>query len=193
MKKTAKILNYFLYISLIGIGLIIGIAIRHYYSLPLSETFNIIDLATLVTTVFLAIYIPQVLDKRLQITRDKKELIEKRIVELQALYRKINLITQEDNNITQKDYLAINNTLDITQHKLETIATLLNYSKLDIPFSNDIEKIKALNISHKEVFQSLKKQNGEYIETSDIQANEEILYNQIDQATSLLLFKISDA
>ncbi|MCC8154530.1 MAG: hypothetical protein LIP01_10130 [Tannerellaceae bacterium] len=78
MKDPKRFLKYFLYASLVLIGVVIGIAIRHYYHMPIEETINIVDLATLVTTIFLAVYIPEVLDQRSEVKKDKKELMEKK-------------------------------------------------------------------------------------------------------------------
>ena len=73
-------MRYFLYFFLLGVGIITGIAIRHYSNVPLEETINLVDVATLVVTIFLAVYIPEVLDRKLQVQRDKKTLINNRII-----------------------------------------------------------------------------------------------------------------
>ncbi len=72
MWLTKHFLRYIIYTAFLCLGIIIGIAVNHYYQLPLAEAINIVDLATLVTTIFLAVYIPEVLDRKLEIQRDKK-------------------------------------------------------------------------------------------------------------------------
>ncbi|MDR2084190.1 MAG: hypothetical protein LBP67_04270 [Bacteroidales bacterium] len=125
MKSSNRLLKYFLYFFLVCVGIIIGVAIRHYTNVPLEETINIVDVATLLVTVFLAVYIPEVLDRRLQVQRDKKVLIENRINEFQTLQRKINTLVQDDDAMNEKNYLTIKNELDVSLHKLEIISTLI--------------------------------------------------------------------
>lgn len=193
MKISDSVLKYFLYISLVLIGVVVGIAIRHYYNLPIAEAINIVDLATLVVTVFLAVYIPEVLDQKLQVKRDKKDLIEKRVEELQALYRKINLIVQNEEKMVPRDFLIIRNTLDVLQHKLDTIVTLLTYSNLHVSFASDITKIKELTEKHKRLLYSDSMEDEGFSYSETVEKEEELLYNKIDQTTSLLVFKLSDA
>ncbi|MCD7914481.1 MAG: hypothetical protein LUG96_03985 [Tannerellaceae bacterium] len=193
MNNTDKYLKIFLYVSLLAIGIVIGIAIRHFYDLPLEETFNIVDLATLVATAFLAVYIPKVLDRKLQIQRDKKDLIESRIVELQELYRNINLVIQGEEPMTPKDFLVVKNYLDVSNHKLDTIITLLTYSNMHTSFTHEIQRIRELAEEHKNLLWYDEMEEGTITYEDDIQEKEELLYNRIDEATSLLIFRISEA
>lgn len=193
MKDSDLLLKYFLYFSLIIIGLVVGIAIRHYYNIPIAETINIVDLGTLVVTIFLAVYIPEVLDRKLQIKRDKKDLIEKRIEELQALYRRMNMVVQGEQLLKPKDFRVIKNTSDVTQHKLETIVTLLTYSNIHTSFAEDIKNIRELCDAHKDLLWSEDMEDEGFTYSEDVQEKEELLYNKIDEATCLLIFKISEA
>lgn len=188
-----KYYRLFLYLSLIVIGIIIGIAIRHYYDLPIADTINIVDLATLVATVFLAVYIPDVLDRKLQVRRDKKELIEVRLVQLQALFRKINLIVQGEKEIAQRDFLIVKNTLDIIQSKLDTIGRLLSYANLPVSFADDMKNITDLTAKHKELLYSDQMESAGFSYSLDTIQHEEILNNKIDESTSLLIFRLSEA
>lgn len=185
--KQITILKFLFGLFLMGLGVVIGIAIRHYHNVPLAETINIIDVATLVTTIFLAVYIPEVLDRRLQVKRDKKELIEERVEELQALYRKINMLVQQE-SASDKDKASIKNTLDVCQHKLETIVTLLSASGMKASFSKEIRKIERIGKEHKELLW-----NNKEAYTTEVKEKEETLYNAFDKETCLLVFKISDA
>lgn len=193
MKDSDRLLKYFLYISLIIIGAIIGIAFRHYYNIPLAETINLVDVGALVVTVFLAVYIPEVLDRKLQIKRDKKELIEKRIEELQALYRRMNLIVQSEQVLRPKDFLIIKNVSDICHNKLETIITLLNNSNMNVSFTKDIDKIRKLCREHESLLLSDKMEDEGFTYSEDVPEKQELLYNEIDKVTCLLIFKISEA
>ena len=191
MKHSNNLLSYFLYIALIGIGIVIGIAVRHYYNLPLSETFNIIDLITLVVTAFLAVYIPQVLNRKMQINRDKKDVIENRIIDLQNLYRRINILVQNDDDISPKDLSVIQNTLDISRNKLDTLTTLITFSGFP-DFSKEIKKIQTLHEEHCKLLIT-ENININFQYSGIIRKKEEELFNQLDEATSLLIFRISES
>jgi len=193
MKKTKHIMRYFIYFFLICLGIIIGIAIRHYHNVPLAETINLVDVATLVVTVFLAVYIPEVLDRKLQGQRDKKILIDKRITEFQTLQRKINSLVQDDNAINEKNYMTVKNLLDVSEHKLETIFTLIKYANFGTSFEDEITDIEYLSKKHRDllVIENEVKMGFHY--SYEVQQKEEELFNKIDKTTSLLLFKISDA
>ncbi len=193
MKDSDQFLKYFLYISLIIIGFIVGIAFRHFYNIPIAETINVVDVGTLVVTIFLAVYIPEVLDRKLQIKRDKKDLIEKRIEELQALYRRINLVVQSEQVLRPKDFLVIKNILDICHHKLETIITLLTYSNMHTSFNQDIKNVRKICKEHHNLLWSKNMEDEGFTYSEETPEKEELLYNEIDKMTCLLIFKISEA
>ena len=174
------------------IGIIIGIAVRHYYHIPIVESLDIVDLATLITTVFLAVYIPVVLDRRLQVKKDKKELVEQRILELLALYRKVNIIVQSEEKIHTKEFLSLKNTLDTINFKLDTINTLLNVAHFETSFITEINLIKKLNKEHQELLFSPEEENDFFFYPPEIQEKEELLYGKTDKAACLLIFKISE-
>ncbi|MCD8186228.1 MAG: hypothetical protein LUD68_07185 [Rikenellaceae bacterium] len=152
--KTPLILRILLYAVLLAIGIIVGIAIQHYKNIPLSTEVNLIDLATLVVTVFLAVYIPEVLDQRLQNTQDKKKLIENRIAEYQGILRKINGTVQSDILLDEKTALVVKNNVDILQHKLATAVSLLSYANFKITFEREIDSLKALTDRYAEVIRT---------------------------------------
>ena len=185
-------MRYLFYFFLLAVGIIIGIAIRHYSNVPLEETINLVDVATLVVTVFLAVYIPEVLDRKLQVQRDKKVLIENRITEFQTLQRKINSQVQDSDAINAKNYLTIKNELDVSLHKLETISALIKYANFGASFEEDIANIDSLCKEHRNLLYVEQEKEVKFSYPADIQQKEEVLFNEIDKATSLLLFKISD-
>lgn len=191
MQLKTNFLKIFLYVALICIGIIIGIAIRHYGNLPLSESLNIIDLATLVTTIFLAVYVPEVLDRKLQVAKDKKHLIEQKIEELQALYRKVNLLVQSDLQVSSRSILLIDNTLDVSKSKIKTIRNLLIHANLGNNFVEELNEIEKLCEKHKDLLWINEAESENFAYSIAIQKREELLYNEIDSATSLLIFKIS--
>ncbi|MCD8177132.1 MAG: hypothetical protein LUE98_06830 [Tannerellaceae bacterium] len=193
MKDPRTLYRYFLYASLVLIGIVIGVAVRHYYHMPIEETINIVDLATLVVTVFLAVYIPEVLNRKSEVQKDKKDLIEKRIEELQSLYRRVNLLIQGEEPINPKDFLVVQNILDVAQHKLETLITLLTYAEMHTSFADEINTLRSLSKQHQELLWVQQEPKEDFTYPDDIQQREEKLYNKIDKATCLLIFKISEA
>ena len=195
MKRSSsdRLLRYFFYLILLLIGGLVGFALRHYQSIPVSETINLVDVAALIVTIFLAVYIPEVLDRKLQILRDKKELIEGRIEEYQGLMRRINMLIQNNRKLSGNDLLLVWNLLDVSGHKLDTIVSLLNYAKITGSFECDIQKIKQLNKEHREILRSDQMSNDDFQYSVEIQVKEEELYNQLDKMTSILIFKLSEA
>jgi hypothetical protein len=186
-----KLLRYFFTFAIFLIGIVVGIAIRHYYNIPLSQEINIIDVAMLLTTVFLAVYVPSVLDRQMQVMRDKGNVIEQRIVEFQGLIRRINLIVQSG-AVNYEGCLSINNLLDICDHRLETIVTLLSYYDKSDSYKQEISKVKAFCKKRRELlFIEKVTQEGKKFSQEERKQEEE-LYNQIDRSSSLLLFKVND-
>jgi hypothetical protein len=186
-------MRYFLYVFLLSVGIIVGIAIRHYTNVPLEETINLVDVATLVVTVFLAVYIPEVLDRKLQVQRDKKVLIENRIGEFQTLQRKINSAVQDDDRMNEKSYLTIKNELDVSLHKLDTISTLIRFANPQASFEKEIAEIENQCKAHRDLLLIETKDKAGFVYPDEVQQKEEELFNEIDKTTSLLLFKVSDA
>ena len=189
-QNQKKLLRYFFSFSLLLIGVAIGIAIRHYYQLPLADSVNIVDVATLLITVFLAVYVPSVLDRKLEIMRDEGDVIEKRVTELQTLSRHINTIVQSG-EANYENCLTLNNLLDICDHRLETITTLLSFFDPKNSYKQDVCKVKEFCKEHRElIFMEEVPQDGRKF-TNEERNKEEELYNQIDRSSCLLLFRIN--
>lgn len=193
MSRKKVILRYLFSFFLIALGILVGIVIFSRWHFPIEETLNLMDLITLITTIFLAVYIPEVLDRKLQISRDKKELIEHRLEDLQTLYRRINVLVQSADVYSERDILMINNTLDICQHRLETISTLIGYSKFKYSFDKEMQEIISLSKEHRSTLWTDKIDENAELNLKNVQGQEEILYNKIDQQTCLLIFKLSEA
>ena len=191
MKKQDRKLGIFLNISLVILGIVIGIAIGKYAKIPFQQEVNIIDLAGLLVTVFLAVYVPAVLDRHLQAMRDRKGLLESRIEDYQLLLRRINTIVQDGRKLLPSEQLTIRNLLDIAGHRIDTLITLIKYSHLDSSFSGDIDDVKKADDEHRALLQAAGKAVEDY--TDDIRKQEEMLYIKLDEMTSLLIFKITEA
>ncbi|MCD8194655.1 MAG: hypothetical protein LUD74_08970 [Tannerellaceae bacterium] len=114
-------------------------------------------------------------------------------MELQALYRNVNLLIQGEEPIKSRDLLVVQNTLDVTRNKWKTIVTLLTYSNMHTSFTHEIGHIEHLAEEHRRLLLVDQVNPDGFVYPDDIQQQEEALYNQIDEATSLLVFKISEA
>lgn len=191
MKKKSKLMNVFLNLSLIIIGLIVGIAIGNYGNIPFQQEVNIVELAGLFVTVFLAVYVPAVLDRQLQSLRDRNDLLESRIEDYQSFLRRINMIVQEDRSLQGNEPLTLINLLDISGHRINTLASLIKNSRFDASFSKDITAIRKVNDQHRDLLLP----EGKPVENygDDIRKQEEELYFKLDEMTSLLILKISEA
>lgn len=187
-----KAIKYFIYLLLIAICISIGIVIPQYFKISEVESINIIDIATLVTTIFLAVYIPEVLEKKQKIKHEKKMLIEERIDQLQILYRKINTLVQQL-RLNQHNNHEVIHLLDICQHRLNTIDILYRHAELKVSFKDDIQKLETLCEEHQKLLceEHSNTEKG-YIYPPIIRKQEEFLYNKIDTACCLLIFKLSD-
>lgn len=190
-QRKDKILTWFLRIGLVIMGIAIGIAIRHYYNIPIVETINIVEVATLIVTILLAVYIPAVFDRQIQVKQDKKDLIENRIDDLQDFYRKINVLVQQGSN-SQKDVMLTKNILDIASNRLTTIIALLENLAVKSTFEKEIRALKALDKKHYELLINNDFTGDNFTYPPHVRDEEELLYNKLDRATSLLVFKISD-
>lgn len=184
-------MNVFLNLSLIIIGLIVGIAIGNYGNIPFQQEVNIVELAGLFVTVFLAVYVPAVLDRQLQSLRDRNDLLESRIEDYQSFLRRINMIVQEDRSLQGNEPLTLINLLDISGHRINTLASLIKNSRFDASFSKDITAIRKVNDQHRDLLLP----EGKPVENygDDIRKQEEELYFKLDEMTSLLILKISEA
>lgn len=193
MKKGEKLLKVFLYIVLVVLGVLVGIALSHYKTLPLTEEINLIDAAALIVTIFLAVYIPAVLDRQLQTMRDRKNILEDRITDYQSLVRRINMLIQANLKRSLEEQLTIRNLLDVSGHRLDTIASLIKNSGLDSSLNRDMIQIKKINDEHKNLLWNEIEANTEQTSSEQaIREQEEILYNKLDEVTSLLIFKINN-
>jgi len=189
--KVEKLIRYGLYLFLIGIGVVIGVAIRHYHHIPINNTINIIDVAALITTIFLAVYIPEVLDRKLKIQRDKKRLIDSRIDELQYLYRKINRIVQQGGSYGGQSR-EISNMIDVCKSRIVTIILLIERAEMKAPLEKEIGEIIRLSEAHRVLFRN-PAENDRTENMPICLEEEERLYNEIDRITSLIILKLSDA
>ena len=192
MKRSEKLVKLFFYLMLVVLGIIVGVAFGHYGNLPLAEEINLIDIAGLMVTIFLAVYIPMVLNQQLQTTRDRKKLLEDRILDYQNLIRRVNILIQDKQTRPFDDYLTIKNLLDVSEQRLNTLVLLIKNSGFDSSLNQDIAKIKKINEEHKNLlWDKIEAVSDSDLLEQSIREREELLYNKLDETSSLLIFKIS--
>jgi len=98
---------------------------------------------------------------------------------------------QGEHTMSLNTYLTIQNLLDIAGNRLHTLTSLIRNSDLDESLNRDIIKIKELDEEHKTLLLNQTNEKNEIEYSDQVRRDEELLYNQIDEATSLLIFKIS--
>lgn len=188
--KQIRILRFFIYFAVLLIGVIIGIAVRHYNNISLAAELNLVDIATLVVTVFLAVYIPEMLDRKLQSDKDKQRLIEIRITEFQTLMKRANTLVQDNLVTNLNGYLTLKNTMDVAHNKLETIVSLIKYANMHDDTGKETRKLLSLVKEHNGLLFIDSEAISDFTYTNEIRTEEERLYNEIDKVSSLLVFHI---
>lgn len=185
--------RYLLALVLVAVGVAVGIAIGHYIFLPLDDKINIIDLTTFLVTVFLAIYIPAFLDKQMQNSRYEKDVIIRKIESLQSSFKEINkLVTEcvQKSVVSQSNCNLIINSFVSISNELESIITLIEYchaKKLD----NELTELKSFRRDYKNLVTGGKFQQRNFRYTALTKKEEEVLYNKIDKAICLFIFKVN--
>lgn len=186
-------IRYPLALVLVAVGVAVGIAIRHYHYIPLEDKINIIDLATLLVTIFLAIYIPAFLDKQLQNSRYEKDVIIRKIEALQSSFKEVNKIVNEcvqKNAVSQSSCHLIINCFTSISNELESVITLIEFchsKKLD----TELTELKAFRREYKNLVTGGDFQQRNFKYTALTKKDEEILYNKIDKAICILIFKVN--
>jgi|694.fasta_scaffold03634_8 hypothetical protein len=186
-------IRYLIGLILIVIGIALGIAIRHYYMIPLEEKINIVDLTTLLITIFLALYIPAFLDRRIQDKRYEKEVIIRKIEMLQNSFKDVNkLVTEcvQKNSTSQTNCHLIINCFTSISNELETVITLLDHCYKG-KLIKEINEIKVFRRDYKNLVTGGKFQSKNFKYSALTKKEEEKLYNNIDKAICLLIFKVN--
>lgn len=193
MKKTDKLLNLLLYVSLVVVGIVVGIVIRHFSKITVSEEVNILDMATLVVTVFLAVYVPAVLDRRLQSNQEKQDLLINRVNDFQSVLRRVNILVQSVEKLSANEHLTVKNLLDVSQHKIRTLISLMKSANIHGDFEKTMDDIVRMNDEHKALLYSEKMDEGNFSYSEEVKTKEEMMYNNLDEITSILIFNINDS
>jgi hypothetical protein len=186
-------MRFLIAIVLIAFGILIGITTNIYLLLTLDKSINVIDLATLLATFFLTIYIPVFLDKHMQNKRYEKEVIIRKIEDLQISFKRVNnLVTEciQKGVVSQTNCYHIINTFTSISSELESLITLIEYCNSQV-VRNEIEKLKKFRREYKDIVTGGEFQNRNFSYTALVKKDEEVLYNKIDKELCLLILKIN--
>ena len=178
---------------LVAVGVAIGIALNKYYNIPLDNKINIIDLATLLTTIFLAIYIPIFLDKHMQSRRYEKDVVIRKIEGLQSSIKSVNRIVTEcvqKNAVSVSNSHLIINEFTSISNELETIITLIGHCH-DDKFKAEIECIKSLRFQYRSIVTGGKFQDRNFKFSALTIKEQELIYSKFDKELCLLIFKVN--
>lgn len=186
-------IRYLIALVLVAVGVAVGIAIRHYHFIPLEDKINIVDLATLLVTIFLAIYIPAFLDKQMQNSRYEKDVIIRKIEALQSSFKEVNkLVTEcvQKSAVSQTNCHLIINSFTSISNELESVITLIEHchaKKLD----TELTELKTFRRDYKNLVTGGKFQQRNFKYSALTKKDEEVLYNKIDKAICMLIFKVN--
>lgn len=186
--------RYIIGLILVGVGVAIGIAIKYYFpTLPLEEKINIVDLATLLVTIFLAIYIPAFLDKQMQNKRYEKDVIIRKIETLQCSFKEVNkLVTEcvQKNAVSQSNCHLIINCFTSISNELESVITLVEHchnKKLD----KELTELINFRRDYKTLVTGGQFQAKNFKYSALTKKDEEVMYNKLDKAICMLIFKVN--
>lgn len=185
--------RYLIPLILVAIGVSIGIALRNFNLFKLEEQINIIDLATLLVTIFLAFYIPAFLSKHMENLRFEKEVIIKKIIALQSSFNEVNkLVTEcvQKNAVSQSKCHLIINSFTSISNELETVITLINYSHPK-KLKPELTELKTFRREYKNLVTGGQFQHQNFKYSALTKKEEEKLFNKIDHSICMLIFKIN--
>ena len=175
-------------------GAAIGIGINHYYpTFPVEDKINLVDLATLLVTVFLAVYIPIFLEKHMHNKRYEKDVIIRKIEGLQSTIKEVNKTVTE---CVQKNTVSITNSHTIINHfttisnELDTLITLIDFCQKD-KFKVEIEKVKSLRHQYRTIVTGGNFQRKNFKYPALTKKEEEVTYHKMDKELCMLIFKVN--
>lgn len=179
---------------LVIVGVVIGMGLQHYYPIfSFEDKIDIVGLATLVVTIFLAVYIPVFLERNMHNKRSEKDVIIRKIEALQGTIRTVNQTVgecvQKQTVSSANNYLLISLFTTIS-NELDTIITLTNHCGKD-KFKEDFEKIKSCRFQYRKIVTGGDFQKKGFKYTILDKKEEEKIYHSFDQALCILIFKVN--
>jgi hypothetical protein len=187
-------MRYIIGIILVIAGVVIGMGFQHYYPLfSFEDKIDVVGLATLVVTIFLAVYIPIFLERNMHNKRSEKDVIIRKIEALQGTIRTVNHAVAE---CVQKQTVSSANTYQLISlfttisNELDTIITLSEHSGKN-KFKDDFDEIKSCRFQYRKMVTGGNFQKKDFKYTMLDKKEEEKIYHQFDKALCLLIFKVN--
>lgn len=187
-------IRYFIGGILVIVGVVIGMGLQHYYPLfSFEEQIDIVSLATLVVTIFLAVYIPVFLERNMHNKRSEKDVIIRKIEGLQATIRTVNHTVAE---CVQKQAVSTANTYQLISlftaisNELDTIITLSEHCGKN-KFKDDFDEIKKCRFQYRKMVTGGDFQKKGFKYTILDKKEEEKIYHKFDKALCVLIFNIN--
>lgn len=187
-------MRYIIGSILVVFGVLIGMGLQHYSPLfEFKDKIDVIQLATLVVTILLAIYIPIFLERNMHNKRSEKDVIIRKIEALQSTIRSVNKTVgecvQKQTVSTANSYQLINLFTTIS-NELDTIITLTEYCGIN-KFKNDFEEIKACRSQYRKMVTGGDFQKKGFKYTILDMKEEDNIYHKFDKALCVLIFKVN--
>ncbi len=187
-------IRYIIGIILVIVGVVIGMGLQHYYPVfEFEDKIDIVGLATLIVTIFLAVYIPIFLERNMHNKRSEKDVIIRKIEALQGTIRNVNHIVgecvQKQTVSSANSYYLISLFTSIS-NELDTIITLSEHCGKD-KFNKDFEEIKNCRFQYRTMVTGGDFQKKGFKYTILDKKEEEKIYHKFDKALCVLIFKVN--
>lgn len=181
-------------IILVLSGVAIGVGINHYYpTFPIEDKINLVDLTTLLITIFLAIYIPVFFEKHMHNKRYEKDVIIRKIEGLQSTMKDVNKFVTEcvqKNAVSAANCHSIINCFTTISNELDTLITLMDHCHKD-KFKDEIVRIKSLRHQYKTTVTGGNFQRKNFKYPALTKKEEEVTYHKMDKELCMLIFKVN--
>ena len=187
-------MRYIIGVILVIVGVVIGMGLQHYYPLfSFEDKIDVVGLATLIVTIFLAVYIPIFLERNMHNKRSEKDVIIRKIEALQGTIRTVNHAVAE---CVQKQAVSSANTYQLVSlfttisNELDTIITLSEHCGKN-KFKDDFEEIKSCRFQYRKMVTGGDFQKKGFKYSILDKKEEEKIYHRFDKALCVLIFKVN--
>lgn len=176
------------------LGALFGSSAIHYTkNIQFEDKLNVVDLATLLVTIFLAFYIPSILEKKLHNRRYEKETNIKKLEEIQGTIKDINIIVKEcyrKNSISKTNERLILSYFTTLSNQIKTFINLVSicHSGCFIP---EISNLRNARKNYKDCITGGGFQTKGYVFSSGVKNEEERLFQDFDKQICELIIKIN--
>lgn len=179
---------------LVIVGGVIGMGLQHYYPLfTFEDKIDIVGLATLIVTIFLAVYIPIFLERNMHNKRSEKNVIIRKIEALQNTIRAVNHIVSEcvqKQSVSSANSYRLIGLFTTISNELDTIITLTDYCEKN-RFKEDFKEIKNCRFQYRKMVTGGDFQKKGFKYSILDKKEEEKIYHEFDKALCVLIFKVN--